>query len=595
MRYRRLALTLSVLTLLSGFGTGFAQNPREFVPVTDQMLQSPAPGDWLMWRRTLDSWGYSPLDEINRENVGELRMVWSRGLTDGFQSGTPLAYGGVMYMPNPNDVIQALDAATGDLIWEHRRHVPDDIGDYVLAALSTNNRNIAIYDDLIVDTSVDDHVFALDAQTGRMVWETEVLDYQVNPAIQGSGPIIANGKVISGRSCSAKGGPEACVVTAHDATTGVELWRRRLIPAPGEPGDDTWGDVPFEERVHVGAWMVPSFDPALNLLYVGTSVTSPAPKFMLGGTENTHLYHNSTLALDADTGEIVWYYQHLNDHWDLDHPFERLLVDTAVAPDPSAVSWINPRLRSGEVRQVVTGIPGKTGVVYTLDRATGEFLWATPTVTQNVISNIDGATGEVSENAEVVFSALGQEVFVCPTWNGGKDWEAGAYSPLTNTMYMPLRNTCARMMATTTFPDDTPVGPAESRSELYAIAYRHQLAPGTQNAGTIRAISAETGNTTWLHEQRAATMSLVATGGALVFGGDVNGRFRAFDHETGEILWEINLGSSVTGFPITYTVDDRQYVAVSTGSGGTSSHFLGLTPELRPSSGNNLFVFALPE
>ena len=595
MRYRRLALTLSVLTLLSGFGTGFAQNPREFVPVTDQMLQSPAPGDWLMWRRTLDSWGYSPLDEINRENVGELRMVWSRGLTDGFQSGTPLAYGGVMYMPNPNDVIQALDAATGDLIWEHRRHVPDDIGDYVLAALSTNNRNIAIYDDLIVDTSVDDHVFALDAQTGRMVWETEVLDYQVNPAIQGSGPIIANGKVISGRSCSAKGGPEACVVTAHDATTGVELWRRRLIPAPGEPGDDTWGDVPFEERVHVGAWMVPSFDPALNLLYVGTSVTSPAPKFMLGGTENTHLYHNSTLALDADTGEIVWYYQHLNDHWDLDHPFERLLVDTAVAPDPSAVSWINPRLRSGEVRQVVTGIPGKTGVVYTLDRATGEFLWATPTVTQNVISNIDGATGEVSENAEVVFSSLGQEVFVCPTWNGGKDWEAGAYSPLTNTMYMPLRNTCARMMATRTFPDDTPVGPAESRSELYAIAYHHQLAPGTQNAGTIRAISAETGNTTWLHEQRAATMSLVATGGALVFGGDVNGRFRAFDHETGEILWEINLGSSVTGFPITYTVDDRQYVAVSTGSGGTSSHFLGLTPELRPSSGNNLFVFALPE
>ena len=595
MRYRRLALTLSVLTLLSGFGTGFAQNPREFVPVTDQMLQSPAPGDWLMWRRTLDSWGYSPLDEINRENVGELRMVWSRGLTDGFQSGTPLAYGGVMYMPNPNDVIQALDAATGDLIWEHRRHVPDDIGDYVLAALSTNNRNIAIYDDLIVDTSVDDHVFALDAQTGRMVWETEVLDYQVNPAIQGSGPIIANGKVISGRSCSAKGGPEACVVTAHDATTGVELWRRRLIPAPGEPGDDTWGDVPFEERVHVGAWMVPSFDPALNLLYVGTSVTSPAPKFMLGGTENTHLYHNSTLALDADTGEIVWYYQHLNDHWDLDHPFERLLVDTAVAPDPSAVSWINPRLRSGEVRQVVTGIPGKTGVVYTLDRATGEFLWATPTVTQNVISNIDGATGEVSENAEVVFSALGQEVFACPTWNGGKDWEAGAYSPLTNTMYMPLRNTCARMMATTTFPDDTPVGPAESRSTLYSIAYRHQLAPGTENSGTIRAISAETGETTWLHEQRAATMSLVATGGGLVFGGDVDGRFRALDHETGEILWEINLGSSVTGFPVTYAVDGRQYVAVSTGSGGTSSHFLSLTPELRPSSGNNLFVFALPE
>ena len=410
-----LATAMAIITFPSVWVTVSAQTSDEFVPVTDEMLQDPAPGDWLMWRRTLDSWGYSPLDEINRDNVGTLRMVWSRALTDGFQSGTPLAYEGVMYMPNPNDVIQALDAATGDLIWEHRRQVPDDIADYVFGALSTNNRNIAIYDNLILDTSVDDHVFALSATTGQMVWETQVLDYKVNPATQGSGPIVANGKVISGRSCAPKGGPEACVVTAHDATTGAELWRRRLIPAPGEPGDETWGDVPFEQRFHVGGWMVPSYDPVLNLIYVGTSVTAPAPKFMLGGVNNKYLYHNSTLALDADTGEIVWYYQHLNDHWDLDHPFERLLVDTAVAPDPSAVAWINPRLRSGEIRQVVTGIPGKTGVVYTLDRATGEFLWATPTVTQNVISNIDGATGTVSENAEVVFSAPGQEVFACPT------------------------------------------------------------------------------------------------------------------------------------------------------------------------------------
>ena len=160
-----------------------------------------------------------------------------------------------------------------------------------------------------------------------------------------------------------------------------------------------------------------------------------------------------------------------------------------MAPDPTEVSWINPRLQAGEVRQVVTGISGKTGVVYTLDRATGEFLWATPTVTQNVISSISGTTGEVFENAEVVFSALGQEVFAYPTWNGGKDWEAGAYSPLTNTMYMPLRNTCARMMAATTFPE-AQAGPNENRSTTYAIAYRHQLAPGTENAGTVRAISA---------------------------------------------------------------------------------------------------------
>ena len=217
--------------------------------------------------------------------------------------------------------------------------------------------------------------------------------------------------------------------------------------------------------------MVPSYDPALNLVYVGTSVTSPAPKFLLGGSR-TYLHHNSTLALDADTGRIVWHYQHLNDHWDLDHPFERMLVDTAVAPDPAAAPWINPRLRPGEARRVLTGIPGKTGVVYTLDRETGAIVWK--------------------------------------------------------------------------------------------------------------------------YEQRAGTTSLVATGGGLVFGGEGAGRFRALDHETGEVLWEINLGSMVTGFPITYAVDGRQFVVASTGRSMSSADAMRLTPELRPGTGNNIFVFALP-
>ena len=446
------------------------------------------------------------------------------------------------------------------------------------------------------------------------------------PAARRSSPITAGGKAYSGRSCDPRGGPNTCVITAHDAATGAELWRRRLIPGPGEPGNGTWGAVPFEERGHVGSWMAPSYDPELNLVYVGTSVTSPAPKFMLGGTDLTHLYHNSTLALHGDTREIVWYYQHLNDHWDLDHPFERLLVDTAVPPDPAAVAWINPRIRPGEKRRVLTGIPGKTGIVYTLDQETGEFLWATPTITQSVVRGIDGVTGAVTDNPELVFTAVGQQVLACPDASGGKDWEAGAYSPLTNTMYMPLRNVCARMMA-----ED----PNTPRNRLYAIAWRSELvvcprndftgarmwpngssngrfwrepsrrladqvsicsrdtplAPGYDDVGSVQAISAETGHVVWNHQQRAATMALAATGGGLVFGGDVNGRFRAFDDRTGDILWEINLGSPVSGFPTTFAVDGRQYVAVSTGYG----RFLDLTPELRPSSGNNLFVFALPE
>lgn len=555
-----------------------------FPPVTDVVLRDPPAEDWLMWRRTLNGWGFSPLDQINKGNVANLRMIWTRALTDGSQTGTPLAYNGVLYMPNPNDVIQALDAVTGDLIWEHRREIPEDASDY-LGFLSSNNRNIAIWQNLIIDTSVDDHIFALDAVTGEQVWETQVLDYKTHPATQGAGPIIGNGKVFTGRSCSPRGGPDSCVITAHDAATGAELWRRRTIPAPGEPGDETWGDVPFEERKHVGAWMPPSYDPELNRVFIGTSVTSPAPKFLLGGADKKHLYHNSTLALNGDTGEIEWFYQHLNDHWDLDHPFERLLLDTNVSPDPNAVPWINPSLEPGERRKVVTGIPGKTGLVYTLDRETGEFLWARPTVYQNVISEIDGASGDVTLNPSMVFREMGEIATVCPNMHGGKDWEAGAYSPETNTMYYPLRNMCMPTLVT----DE------ESASHrIYAMSVRHEITEGETNLGTIYAISAETGKTEWKYEQRAATASLIATGGGLVFGGDAIGRFRALDQSTGKVLWEINLGSPVTGYPITFSTGGKQYVAVSTGSAATTASFLSLTPEYRPTFANNLFVFALP-
>ena len=556
----------------------------EFPAVTDAMLNNPPAEDWLMFRRTLNGWGYSPLTEIDKSNVADLRMVWTRALTDGSQTGTPLAYNGVLYMPNPNDVIQAIDAATGDLIWEHRREIPDDAAES-LGYLSSNNRNIAIWRDLIIDTSVDDHLFALDAVTGTQVWETQVLDYRTHPAIQGAGPIIGNGKVFSGRSCRPIGGPDACVITAHDAATGAELWRRRTIPAPGEPGDETWGDVPFEERRHVGAWMPPSYDPELNLVYIGTSVTSPAPKFLLGGVDKKHLYHNSTLALNGDTGEIEWFYQHLNDSWDLDHTFERMLVDTRVAPDPAAVSWSNPALVPGERRKVVTGIPGKTGLVYTLDRETGEFLWARPTVFQNVIENIDGATGIVTENPAVVFREMGEIATICPNMHGGKDWEAGAYNPLTNTMFFPLRNMC---MPTLVSDDES------ASHRIYALSVRHEITEGETNLGTVYAISVETGRTEWRYQQRAATGSLVATGSGLLFGGDANGRFKAYDQDTGEVLWQINLGSPVTGYPITFATGGKQYVAVSTGSATTTASFLSLTPELRPSIANNLFVFALP-
>ncbi len=582
MKQKKLAVLVLAVVATTSL-TAQSQRPP-FTPVTDAMLQKPDPASWLMWRRTLDSWGYSPLDQVNRSNVARLRMVWTRGMGPGnVQEATPLVYDGVMYVPNPSDYITAHDARTGDLLWEYKRDLPADLGKFM--PVFAINRNLAIYGSTIIDTSADDFVFALDAQTGKLAWETKILDYHKG-AQQTSGPIIANGKVISGRGCEPEGGPDACVITAHDARTGKELWRTRTIPAPGEPGNETWGDVPFDQRYHVGTWMVPSYDPELNLIYIGTSVSSPAPKFLLGGNQNKHLYHNSTLALSADTGRIVWYYQHTVDHWDLDHPFERLVVDTVVAPNPKDVTWINPRLKPGEKRKVVTGIPGKTGIVYTLDRQTGEFLWARPTVKQNVVSKIDGATGEVTVNPEALFSAQGDERLICPSMSGGKNWPAGAYSPQTNTMYFPLQNTC--MVAVVTIDKPQP------EKSLYGISNKSRITDGEKTVGVVLAISAETGQTIWKHNQRAGALSLVATGGGLIFGGDAVGFFRAYDDKTGKVLWEVNLGSAVSGYPITYAVDGKQYVAVSTGPSLVASGVANLTPEFKPGTSNQMFVFALP-
>ena len=581
MRLFSIAVLTGGLTLICGVTAVTAQD-SDFRPVTDDTIQNPDPGDWLMWRRTLNTWGHSPLEIINRENVGDLSLVWVAPLSEGIQEGTPLVYNGTMYFPNPSDHVQAFDAATGDLLWEYRRELPDDLGEYF--PVPAINRNLAIFENLIIDTSSDDFIFALDAQSGELVWETKIAEYQQGSQ-QTSGPIIANGKVISGRGCEPEGGPEACVITAHDPRTGEELWRTRTMPAPGEPGDESWGGIPFENRWQVGTWLVPSFDPDLNMIYVGTSVTSPAPKFALAGNNFDYLYNNSTLALDVDTGEIVWYYQHVVDHWDLDHTFERMLVDTAVSPTPDQVEWINPRIKPGEVRKVITGIPGKTGIIYTLDRETGEFLWATPTVEQNVVAGIDGATGAVTVNPESLFHEVGDKRLICPNTTGGKNWQAGSYNPDLNIMYFPLNNTCAEMVAITD---------KQTTESLYGFRGDAQITPGTDNVGTVWAIAVETGETVWKHEQRAGMMSLLSTAGGLIFGGDTHGRFRAFDQDNGEVVWEVNLGSAITGYPVTFSVDGRQYVAASTGTSLTSGGLNQLTPELRTGGGNNLFVFALP-
>ena len=236
----------------------------------------------------------------------------------------------------------------------------------------------------------------------------------------------------------------------------------------------------------------------------------------------------------------------------------------------------------------MTGIPGKTGVVYTLDRGTGEFLWARSTVRQNVIESIDGATGRVTENPLTVFTAAEQQRLVCPSASGGKNFQAGAYSPRTGLLYQPLQNTC--MEAT--------VGDgARDPSAVYGVSLNPIIVtPGAgENVGSVFAISVETGATEWKHDQRAGVLSMVATGGGLVFGGDAAGMFRAFNDETGEVLWEVDLESPVSGYPVTFETDGKQYVAVATGPSLVANSMNRLTPEIAPESSRpTLHVFALP-
>lgn len=567
---------------------------EHYVPVTREMLEHPPDGDWLMYRRTYDSWGYSPLTQITKANVGDLELAWSRVMTPGRQYITPLVHGGVVYIETPRDIIQALDARTGDLIWEYRHQVArrtdaEERPSNPLDARGT--RNLAIYGDKIFHLTRDAHVIALNARTGALVWDTPETagDRGISHS---AGPLVVEGMVISGRSASPGGGPDVAYIAAHDAETGRELWRFHTIPKPGEPGDETWTGVPYADRAHVGSWSVGSYDPQSKILYWGTSVPAPSLEVVRGTVEGDALYANSTVALDPATGKLLWYYQHLpRDNWDLDHVFERYILDAEVRPDRSQVRWINPAVKPGERRRVVSGIPGKTGLVYTLDAKTGAFLWARETVHQNVIKDIVETTGRVVIDQAMVPKPF-QEMLVCPSNAGGKNWMAGAYSPRTRLMYQPMLNMCMFQTGNT---DTFKRGMGYSTS--YVVVEDPKVTgPGLYPVGRVDAISLDTGRTTWHVEQRAGLIGgLVATAGGLVFGGDANRRFKAFDDETGKVVWETILSAPVSGHPVSFAVDGRQYIAVSAG-GNTHPErtALSLHPEIKVTQGYNaLFVFRL--
>ena len=301
IHWRCHALAAALVVIVGSVVTS-AQD-RDFDPVTDAMLESPDPADWLNWRRTLDGWGYSPLDQIDTANVHQLNLVWSWTMASGLAQATPIVHDGVMYLPNPLNVVQALDAVTGDLIWEYRKEFersPDD-------SFRSRTRSIAIYGDKIYLNTNDAHIVALDARTGEVAWDHTVADNRLGYRYT-SGPIVVTGKIVAGMTGCERYKDGTCFISAHDPQTGAELWRTSTIAQPGDPGGDTWGDLPTTFRAGGDAWMPGSYDPQTNLMYWSTSQAKPWAR-LSRGTDGDALYTNSVLALDPETGRLEWYYQ----------------------------------------------------------------------------------------------------------------------------------------------------------------------------------------------------------------------------------------------------------------------------------------------
>jgi alcohol dehydrogenase (cytochrome c) len=563
-----------------------AQEGRTFVPAGDQVLANPNGADWLHISRTYDQHRYSPLDQVNKSNVRQLTLAWSRGLPPGVQESTPIVYRGVMYVMVPGGGVQALDAKNGDAVWEYRRNYPPNV-----PRLAARAKNLAIYEDMIYYGAPDGFLLALDAQTGRLRWETKV----DNGQITAGGLLVADGKVISNRTCE-QGKREFCFIAAHDARTGKEVWRFYTTAAPGEPGGDTWGEMPVEARA-AGPWGLPgSYDPARKVVYWGVANPNPYTRFKRHGQYDatppaspTELYSNSTLALNVETGKLVWYYQELpGDDWDADHNQERLLIRTRVSPDPKHAKWINPTIKTGAEQDVVITV-AEGGGMFAIARDSGQFLWARPFPFDDPNVNmtvVDPRTGKTSANPAKMFKKDGDTIVGCYHNTRGL-WQI-AYHPGRNSIYVPFHDQCLSMEAV----NNSGTGYGRRVGVMR---------PGSDPAKYmgIAKVDVATGEMRVIYSQPEPTNgSALATAGDLIFFGDMNRRVRALDADSGKVLWQTIVGGMIMNSTITYAVNGKQYVAVLTGGGQsvTSGPIAVVGSALpAPVQGHNaVYVFALP-
>jgi alcohol dehydrogenase (cytochrome c) len=543
-------------------------NPLDSLqPVTDAMLTRPADGDWLLWRRTYDASGFSPLKKINRTNVHEMRAAWTWSLPNGPNQATPIVHDGVLFVHSFGDKVQALDATSGDLLWQYSRRLP-------LGVVPSIKRGISIFGSRLYVPTSDSHVVALDVKTGKVVWDQSIGDPKTGLRLTG-GTLIAGGKVMVGTTGRAPGGN---VIVALDAGTGKEAWRFNTIARPGEPGGDTWNGLPLEKRNGGSVWIPGSYDPIHNLAFFApgnTYDTGPLRNPIdRPGTTSDALYLDSTLAINPDTGQLRWFYQHqTNGQWDLDWAFERQILPLTV---------------NGRVETVVL-TAGKQMIFDVMEVETGKYLSSIDLGMQNVVTAIDPKTGRKTIDTNLL-PGDGRTKMICPHVSGGRGWMPSSYDATTKILYLPLVDACM---------DLVPVAQGERGSLSTGVRWTVRPRPGSDGKyGRLQALNVETRKTVWVERQRAPfTTGTVATAGGLVFAGGLDRTFQAYDAATGAVLWKTRLNDVPSSAPISFAANGREYIAIVVGPGGyQSTSYDVLVPEIKnpPDHGAAIWVFEVP-
>jgi alcohol dehydrogenase (cytochrome c) len=463
--------------------------------------------------------------------------------------------------------VQALNAVTGDLLWQYSRQLPSD------ARLAVK-RNLSLYRDTLLVPTSDDHLVALDVKTGNVIWDSELADYTKGYQTTG-GPLVAKGKVMQGIAGQSPGGN---FIVAVDADTGKAAWRFHTIAQPGEPGD-SWNDLPAEKRNGASVWTAGSYDPELNLAYFGVGQTYDTGPVLhrvdKPGVSNDGLFTDSTLAFNPETGKLIWYFQHVhNDQWDLDWAFEQQVVHLPV--------------NGADRKLVVTS--GKMGIFEGMDAATGKYIFSKDLGIQNVISSIDPQTGEKTINSEVIVGD-GTAHMICPHPGGGRSWIATSYDAESKILYVPMVESCMDLIP----------APAGERGNLTSgVNWFIRPRPDSDGKyGRLEAFNLETKKVLWIDRQRAPqSTGVLATAGGVLFAGSLDRVLKAYDDSTGETLWQVRMNDVPSSCPITYSVNGKQYVAVVVGNGGAqTATFPVLVPEIQnpPDHGAAIWVFELPD